>query len=152
MAVTPLNTAQRTAVKSLVDARRLSTVPPDSKRATSFLAHASDALEELPNLSKASIRYTLAYDACHDVGEALMAAYGFRTASGQGQHEALGRFLRAVLINPPGDGAARRFDQLRRSRNQQRYEAAPVGGAQADLAVATASALFAAALDRGLST
>jgi hypothetical protein len=94
------------------------------------------------------VKYDLAYDAAHDVGEALLAAHGYRTSNGLGQHEALGRFLRAVLDEPPGDGAARRFDRLRRTRNQGRYAARPVGAADAALAQQTAIELLAAARSR----
>jgi hypothetical protein len=52
-----------------------------------------------------------------------------RTTNGPGQHEALGRYLRAVFDKPPAERAAREFDLLRRARNQDRYEAKPVGAA-----------------------
>lgn len=108
------------------------------------------AIDDLPNLVKPQNRYNLAYDACHDVGEAMLAAYGYRTHTGTGQHEAIGRFLRAVFDRPPADRDARRFDQLRRARNRQRYDARPVSEAEADFAVETANALVAAAVARGL--
>ena len=91
-----------------------------------------------------------AYDACHDIGEALLAAYGYRTVNGPGQHEVLGRFLRAVFDHPPGQRAAQRFEQLRRSRNQQRYAARPVGSADAQVATQAAAELRAAAQAQGL--
>ncbi len=91
-------------------------------------------------------------DACHDTGEALLAAYGFRTTNGPGQHEALGRYLRAVFDKPPAEKAAREFDRLRRARNQDRYEAKPVGAAATEKAEQVARTLFDAALTRGLST
>jgi len=149
--MTPLTAHQQTAVDSLVKAGRIAPVPVDLVRASSFLGNASELLAELPKLTGASARYTLAYDACHDAGEALLALYGFRTTNGPGQHEALGRYLCAVLDIPPGDAAALRYDQLRRSRNQQRYQAGPVGAAQANLATQTAQELFDAALDRGIA-
>lgn len=79
-----------------------------------------------------------------------MAGYGYRTLSGPGQHEAIGRFLRAVIDGPPGDQDARRFDHLRRARNQQRYDGRRVGASEASLAVGTAAGLFEAATHRGL--
>lgn len=79
-----------------------------------------------------------------------MAAYGYRTANGQGQHETLGRFLRAVFDHPPGQRAAKRFDQLRRARNQQRYAAVPVGAGDAAVAAQAAIDLRAAASAQGL--
>ena len=145
MSPVPMSAPQQAAIAALVAARRIEHVPADPRRASAFIAHANDALEELDVLTKASIRCTVAYDACHDIGEALLAAYGYRTTNGAGQHEALGRFLRAVVTDPPGDRAARRFDQLRRSRNQQRYGAASVGSADADLAASAAADLLQAA-------
>jgi len=85
-------------------------------------------LDQLPLLTSVTVGYGVAYDACHDTGEALLAAYGFRTTNGPGQHEALGRYLRTVFDKPPAEKAAREFDRLRRARNQDRYEAKPVGG------------------------
>jgi|GEM_PF-1943977 len=51
---------------------------------------------------------------------------------------------------PPAAHAATRFDQLRRARNANRYEATPVGLGQAERAKAVALALFAAARARGV--
>src|SRR5690625_5157519 len=123
MALTPLTGVQQATILALVEARRLDVVPTDVARATSFLRQAEERLDQLPLLTSVAVRYGIAYDACHDVGEALMAAYGFRTTSGPGQHEALGRYLRAVFDKPPVARAAREFDRLRRARNQDRYEA-----------------------------
>lgn len=150
MAVTPLTSTQQQAVEALVAGGRLAVVPVDLGRSALFVRHAQDAIVDLPNLTRAQNRYNLAYDACHDVGEALLAGYGYRTSNGPGQHEALGRFLRAVLDSPPGDREARRYEQLRRSRNQQRYEARPVGEAEAVLAEETARGLLAAVIERGV--
>jgi hypothetical protein len=71
--------------------------------------------------------------------------------SGPGQHEALGRYLRAIFDNPPADKAAREFDRLRRARNQDRYEAKPVGAAATEKAEQVARTLFDAAVSRGIS-
>lgn len=150
MAVIPLDPAQEREVQALVTARRLEQVPVDLRRAALFLEKARRRLEDLDNLTWTESRYNLAYDAAHDVGEALLAAYGFRTTNGPGQHEALGRFLKAVLTTPPGQSGARRFDQMRRSRNQQRYEARSVGDADAEVASRAAWALHAGAAGRGI--
>ena len=83
--------------------------------------------------------------------QALLAAYGFRTANGPGQPEALGRYLRAVLDRPPADKAARAYDRLRRARNQDRYEAKPVGAVAAEKAEQVARELFEAAGSRGVT-
>jgi hypothetical protein len=123
----------------------------DSARATSFMRQAQERISQLTLLNSDAVRYGVAYDAAHDVGEALLAAHGFRTANGPGQHEALGRYLRVVLDKPPADKAAMAFDRLRRVRNQDRYEAKPVGAAATDKAEQVARALFAAAVARGVA-
>ena len=108
MALTPLTRVQQATVLALVEARRLDVVPADLARATSFLRQAEERLNQLPLLTSVVVRYGIAYDACHDTGEALLAAYGFRTTNGPGQHEALGRYLRAVFDKPSGrEGSAR---------------------------------------------
>lgn len=152
MALTPLTHAQSAAINALVASGRLEAVPPDSARAASFLAQASDAIIDLANLTRPQNAYNLAYDACHDVGEAMLAAYGFRTKGGGGQQDAVMVFLRAVLDSPPGEAAAQRLNQLRRARNASRYEARTPGAGQALLAAETASDLLAAAIARGVGT
>ena len=59
---------------ALVEARRFEAVQADPARAASFLRQAEDRLSQLPLLT--SVRYGVAYDACHDIGEALLATYG----------------------------------------------------------------------------
>lgn len=150
MALTGLTPVQRRVIDALVANGRLARVPVDLTKATIFMRQAQDVITDLPHLTKAQNRYNLAYDACHDVGEAVLAAHGYRTLSGPGQHETIGLFLCAVIDKPPGDQDARRFDQLRRSRNRQRYDARPVSEAEATLAARTAVALLGAASARGL--
>ncbi len=151
MALTPLTCVQQATILALVEARRLDVVPADLVRATSFLRQAEERLKKLPLLTSVVVKYGIAYDACHDTGEALLAAYGFRTTNGPGQHEALGRYLRAVLDKPPAERAAREFDRLRRARNQDRYEAKPVGAAATEKAEQVARTLFDAAVTRGVT-
>ena len=146
----PLTTAQQDSVEALLAAGRVAIVPVDLVRASAFLQQADDIAADLPNLTRPQNQCNLAYDACHDIGEALLAAYGYRTVNGPGQHEVLGRFLRAVFDHPPGQRAAQRFEQLRRSRNQQRYAARPVGSADAQVATQAAAELLAAAQAQGL--
>jgi hypothetical protein len=133
-----LSDAQQAAVLGLVTAGRIEVVPSDQIRASAFLFQASEAIADLPHVTRPQNRYNLAYDACHDIGEALLATHGYRTSNGPGQHEVLGLFLKALLDEAPGNLAARRFDQLKRARNQQRYDARPVAAADAELAAATA--------------
>ena len=151
MALIALTRAQQATLLALLEARRLEAVPPDVARATSFLRRAEERLDQLQLLTSVVVRYGIAYDACHDTGEALLAAYGFRTTNGPGQHEALGRYLRAVVDKPPGDRAAREFDRLRRARNQVRYEAKPVGAAATEKAEQVARTLFDNAVARGVT-
>ncbi len=152
MAVTRLSATQQQAVDAPVTTRRIEKIMPDSVRAAAFMAAAADRISQLPLLTSVVVKYDLAYDAAHDVGEALLAAHGYRTTNGPGQHEALGRFLRAVLDGPPGDRAAKRFDRLRRARNQSHYNATPVGAADAESATGAAQELHWAALARGIGT
>lgn len=100
---------------------------------------------DVGNVTRTQNRYNLAYDAAHDVGEAVLAAYGYRTRHGPGQHDALGRFLAAVFDTPPEDAAARHFDRMRQERNQQRYAAR---SATEGAAVQSATSLHAAAIRR----
>lgn len=103
--------------------RRLERVPADERRSPAFLVQAETALSDLPNVTHAQNRYNLAYDAAHDVGEAMLAVYGYRTRHGPGQHDSLGRFLTAVFDTPPENDAALHFDRMRRERNRQRCNA-----------------------------
>lgn len=151
MALIELSDVQKATIAALVEARRLDIVPVDVSRMSSFMQQAEDRLGQLPLLTSAAVRYGVAYDAAHDIGEALLVAYGFRTANGSGQHEALGRYLRAVIDKPPADKAAEQFDRLRRARNQDRYQAKPVGAAAADLAEQVTRELFDAAVARGVT-
>jgi hypothetical protein len=136
---------------ALVEADRLQTVPVDAVRAASFMRQAEERLGQMSLLTSVAVKYGVAYDAAHNVGEALLAAYGFRTTNGAGQHEAVGRYLRVVFDKPPTDRAAGAFDRLRRARNQDRYEAKPVGTAAAAQAEQVARDLFDAAKARGVT-
>lgn len=148
MSVTPLTPAQQTAVDALETAGRLRKAPPDETRAELFLGHAADALADLPNLTRVQNKYDLAYNGAHDTGEAMLAAYGYRTASGHGQHEALGRFLESVFDSPPENAAAGHYDTMRRERNQLRYAARAPSVAAASAATSAASTLYTAARGR----
>lgn len=147
MTVAPLTTRQRAAVDTLVAARKLEPMPVDESRAAAFLDQASEALADVPNVTRTQNRYNLAYDAAHDVGEAVLAAYGYRTRPGSGQHDTVGRFLAAVFDTPPENDAAQHYDQ-RRDRNRQRYHARPVTSAAARAAVRAAETLHSAARAR----
>lgn len=151
MAVAPLAADQQRAVDALVAARRLSSVPADAARASVFMRSAQTRLLDVPHVTQPQNAYALCYDACHDVGEALLAAYGLRTTNGAGQHEALAQFLRALFTTPPADAAAARVDALRLTRNKNHYAAKPITAADAQVAFATAAQLLEAAAKQGLA-
>jgi hypothetical protein len=91
MTPAPLNAGQISAVRALVAGRKLSVVPVDQSKCDRFLDQADDGLEALELVTSANVRYDVAYNAAHDVGEAMLAAYGYRTASGQGAAHGSGR-------------------------------------------------------------
>lgn len=74
VALTPLTCVQQATVLALVQARRLDVVPAVVMRATSSLRQAEERLNQLPLLISVVVRCGIAYDACHDTGEALLAA------------------------------------------------------------------------------
>ena len=152
MALTLLSAAEQAAVDALVTQGRIDKVLADTARAATFLSRASDGIASVAAISYTEIAYDVAYNACHDIGEAVLAAYGYRTRAGSGQHEAVGRFLTAVFTTAPGNAAASNYDKLRRARNKNRYDAAPIGQAQVDHAAGTARDLIRAADARGVGT
>lgn len=137
-----LTEEQGIGVAALVADNRITGVAADIGKAQRFATMAREALCEIANLSNPSVRYDIAYNAAHDIGEALLAAFGYRTSSGTGQHAAVGLFLEAVCKGTDAADAAKRFDGLRNTRNQLRYAATPIGKAQADLAARTAASLL----------
>lgn len=137
-----LRTSQIAKLDIAVSLNRLSRVPRDLVKAQLFLDQANEAMIELVNVTTNQVRYDIAYNIAHDVGEALLAAYGFRTASGPGQHATVGEFLEIVLIGGPSESAATDFNVLRDGRNALRYQAKPIGKLQADFACATAQTLL----------
>ncbi len=150
MAVTPLTSEQQAAIKELIANGRLESVPIDMKRASAFLRQAENSLADIDNVRLAQNLHSLAYGAGHAVGEALLAAYGYRTTNRAGHHEALVRFLGEVLTDAPEVKAVKHLERMRRARNRLQYEARPPGETDAKAAASTAIALMAAARDRGL--
>jgi len=144
----PLSPDQEAAVEALVRAGRLRRTSVDLRRATRFLSQCRDGLGQVGAITSSNIRYNVAYDAAHDVGEAMLAAYGLRAGSGPGQHVAVGELLEIIFDAPPPSLAARHYDEMRTGRNDLRYRAHPVGSAQAELAVGSATTLLAAAMGR----
>lgn len=142
MTPSPLTSQQQQAAATLVERGRLTTSPVDIAKAERFIAMAGAALEELPHIRTQSVRYDVAYNAAHDIGEGLLAAYGFRTASGPGQHATVGLFLEAICRGTDAAEAARGFDILRNTRNQLRYGAKQIGSAESRFAIEIATALL----------
>lgn len=149
--VAPLSADQAGAVAALERAGSIEAVPADATRASAFLRKARIKCEDIANIQHPENRFDLGYGACHDVGEALLSAYGYRTRSGAGQHIAIGLFLAAVIDEPPGSVAARRYDRLRRIRNNQDYRAQPVSEVEATLATQSAQLLLAAVGEKGIT-
>lgn len=141
----PLADVQAEAVAVLVQRSRLAKVPADTVKALRFIQMAEDALAELPHITTQSLRYDIAYNAAHDIGEGLLAAYGLRTSSGPGQHASVGLFLVAICLGTDQEKASERFDILRNTRNQLRYSAKAIGSAESDFAIDVAVALLARA-------
>lgn len=153
MSAQPLSESQEAAVRALVRSGRIREVEVDATRAANFLELADERLWELPSLSSPVVRLGIAYDAAHDVGEAFLAAYGYATVNGAGQHAAIGDFLVAILDAPPeAASAAIHFDRARRARNQQNYRATTVGDGQAVAVEEAAVILRAAATASGVGT
>lgn len=141
----PLSQSQQTQLDELERRGRVSRVTIDHSKAERFISQAIEALEEIPLIKVDQIRYDSSYNAAHDVGEALMAAYGYRTTNGPGQHMALGEFLVILFSDTVAQAAAVEFDDFRVSRNQLRYKANPIGKAKANGAIACANDLLAQA-------
>lgn len=148
MSPQPLSPTQQGAVEALVAFGRLRRTSVDLPRALRFLGQSQDGLGQVAAITSPNLRYNVAYDSAHDVGEAMLAAYGLRTGSGQGQHVAVGEFLEIIFDAPPPALAARQYDQMRTGRNDLRYKAHPVGSAQAEFAVGIAAILLTAAQAR----
>lgn len=145
MTPAPLTAAQQEAVAALVERARLTISPVDVAKAERFIVMAEAALAELPHIRTQSVRYDIAYNAAHDIDEGLLAAYGFRTSSGPGQHATVGLFLEAICRGTDAAQAAQGFDILRNTRNQLRYSAKQIGAAESGFAIEIAKALLARA-------
>ena len=143
-----LTPAQQKAADALVRSGVLRTVRPDEKKARAFLAGAESALADVPNVTRTENRYNLAYKAAHDVGEAVLAGYGYRTTKGAGGHVKVGRFLAAIFDTPPPRDAAAHYDVMRLDRNANNYLGKPVTIAAADAAAEAARTLYDAAVER----
>jgi hypothetical protein len=114
------------------------------------MRQAAEALDAAGSIASAGVRFDVSYNAAHDVGEAMLAAYGYRTASGPGAHLAVGDFLRVVFDGPPAHQAAASFDSIRAVRNGLRYQAKSPSRAETTVAEQIARALLEGARDRAV--
>jgi hypothetical protein len=118
-------------------------VNPDPGKAERFIAQAVEALDDIGRVRSSSVRFDIAYNIAHDAAEALLAAYGLRTAAGVGQHVTLGEVLVIILGEKSTSvRAAEEFDPLRQTRNQLRYQAWPAGTEPSQAAETTAAELL----------
>lgn len=147
MSVLSLTRRQRDGVSALVRARQIQGIASggDERRARSFLANADAALADMGLVRSPLVQHDLAYAVMHDVGEAMLAAHGYRTAPGQGQHAAVASFLAAIFDAPPPSEAALRVDDVRRNRNDRYYRATTPSAAEATGAAQDAQVLLSAA-------
>lgn len=150
MSIVALTRRQRDGVADLVRAGRIEAVHggADETRARSFLSNAQAAMKDIPAVTTLVVKHDLAYAAMHDVGEAMLAAYGYRTMRGEGQHEAVAQFLAAIFDRPPPSEAAAHVDVVRRKRNDRYYRAYEPSSAEAKVAAEYAQVLLDAAAER----
>lgn len=138
----PLTATQQAKLNNLVHSSRIRRVPIDLAKTERFIEQSRAALAELPSIRNNQLRYDGGYNAAHDVGEALMAAYGYRTENGPGQHITLGEVFLILFDGTPAQDAAEDYEHLRIARNQLRYVANPLGKVQADATVSCAETLL----------
>ena len=138
----PLSPRHLESMSALLRNRKVSSVPMDLQKAERFIFQASQTVAELPALRVVQIKFDCAYNVIHDLGEAALAAYGFRTTSGVGQHVTVGDFLVILTADGPYSTYAEDISMYRNFRNQLRYSGNPIGSVQATEAVIAAEELF----------
>lgn len=148
MTVAPLTTGQQQAVDAIIAAGNLRAVAVDERQARSFLDQAKVALDDVPHVTHLENSYNLAYKAAHDIGEAMLRAYGYKNKFGPGAHERVASFLAAIFDTPPPSEAAAHYAVMRTERNANQYQARPVARAAAEQAAAAARTLYDAARAR----
>jgi len=130
----------------MVSSGRLRGELVDIDKATRFILQATEAMAELSSMKIAHMKHDAAYNAGHDVGEALFAAYGYRAGNGDGQHIALGQFMEIIFGSSSAAQAANDFDSLRQTRNSVRYRGLPLSSSEADFAEKVVNSLLIQAL------
>ncbi len=142
----PLTNAQLFEITKMLNSGRLRSELVDIDKAARFILQATEAMAELSSMKVAHMKHDAAYNAGHDVGEALFAAYGYRAGSGDGQHVALGQFMAIIFSSSSATQAANDFGSLRQARNSVRYRGLPLSSSEADFAEKVASSLLIQAL------
>lgn len=87
--------------------------------------------------------YALAYDAARKSVAASLLMTGNRVRSRPAAHQALAQFAKQLAAET-GEAALRRFDRLRRNRNQAEYGSKSFGKAEVEEAINNAQAIRAA--------
>ncbi len=141
-----LTKMQLSKIEEMVATGRLRTESIDADKAARFILQAQQAVIELSSMKVAHMKYDAAYNVCHDIGEALFAAYGYRAGTGDGSHIALGQFMTFIIERHPAAEAVEDFDSLRQVRNSLRYRASPISKSEADFAENVAQTLISEAL------
>jgi len=123
----------------------IESVEADSGTAGKWLEDAQRHLEAAKAIADIdpSGAYVLAYDAARKSVAASLLMTGNRVRSRPGAHQALAQFAKHLAIET-GEPALRRFDRLRRNRNQAEYGSKSFGKAEVEEAINTAEAIRAA--------
>jgi hypothetical protein len=138
----PLTDVQLFEITKMIKNGRIRVESVDMAKATRFILQTTEAMAELNSMKVAHMKYDAAYNAGHDVGEALFAAYGYRPGGGEGQHVALGQFMTIIFDQSAAAQAAIDFDSIRQARNALRYRANPISSIEADFAAEVANLLL----------
>jgi hypothetical protein len=123
----------------------IESVEVDSETAGQWLGDAQRHLEAAKAIADIdpSGAYVLAYDAARKSVAASLLMTGKRVRSRPDAHQALAQFAKH-LATETAEPALRRFDRLRRNRNQAEYGSKSFGKAEVEEAINTASAIRAA--------
>ena len=144
----PLTSAQQTTIENLERRGQLRTMQspnravPDLVKAENFVDQAIEALADVSKVTSSKVVFDMTYNIAHDVGEAALAAYGYRTGSGTGQHQAVGEARAAIFDTPPDSAASQRYDNFGLTRNGICYRASPVSPRDTREGVQTATDLL----------
>ncbi len=120
-------------------------VDADPATAAQWLDDAGRHLEAATKIADLdpSGAYVLAYHAASKSVAAALLMAGHRVLSRPGSHQALARYADS-LATQTGELALKRFDRLRRNRNQSEYGSRTFGRAEVKEAIDTVQAIRAA--------